>query len=189
MRLPVLVLILGSCWSSSGAMINLSILPPPISVTTGQSIDFMLQISGHTPGAAPSVGAFDLTVGFDQTLLTPTAVAFGPFLGNTALFEALTSSSLMPSQVNVAEVSLLPSTTLDALQPAIFSLATLTFSAKKSGTASLGFTAGVVDDAFGNKLASVPEPGALWLVALPVLALVIGCRRWRLRQIATGYIR
>jgi len=176
MRLPVLVLILGSCWSSSGAMITLSILPPPISVTTGQSIDFMLQISGHTPGAAPSVGAFDLTVGFDQTLLTPTAVAFGPFLGNTALFEALTSSSLMPSQVNVAEVSLLPSTTLDALQPATFSLATLT-------------CAGIVDDAFGNKLASVPEPGALWLVALPVLALVIGCRRWRLRQIATGYIR
>ena len=177
MKLPilsraVLALVLGSCWSASGATITLSILPPPISVTSGQSVSFMLEISGHTPGSAPSVGAFDLTVGFDSNLLMPTGVVFGPFLGNPGLLEALESSTIMFNQVNVAEVSLLPSTSLDTLQPAAFSLATLSFTAKVSGTASLGFTAGVVDDAFGNKLVSIPEPDTLWVVASAGLALL-----------------
>jgi hypothetical protein len=170
---PVLAFVLGSCWSASGATITLSILPPPpISVTNGQSVSFMLEISGHTPGNAPSVGAFDLTVGFNPNLLMPTGVVFGPFLGNAGLFEALESSTIMSNQVNVAEVSLLPSTSLDTLQPAAFSLATLSFTAKASGTASLGFTAGVVDDAFGNKLTSIPEPDTLWVVASAGLALL-----------------
>src|SRR5579871_5146363 len=179
MKLSILVLILASRWSALGATITLSIIPPPISVSTGQSVNFVVQISGHTPGIAPSVGAFDLTIGFNPNLLSPTSVVFGSFLGDPGLLESLVSSSIMTSQVNVAEVSLLPSTSLDALQPATFSLATLTFVAKASGTASLGFTAGVVDDAFGNKLASIPEPGSPWVVSLPLLVLAIGRRRSR----------
>lgn len=169
--------ILASCSFASGATITLSISPGSTNVITGQSVDFALLISGHTQGIAPSVGAFDLTVGFDQNLLMPTGVVFGPFLGNPGLFEALTSSSLSLSQVNVAEVSLLSSTTLDALQPASFPLATLTFTAKASGVAALAFTAGVVDDTFGNKLASIPEPRTFWVVALAALRFIVGRMR------------
>jgi hypothetical protein len=168
--------ILASCSFASGATITLSISPASTNVITGQSVDFTLLISGHTQGTAPSVGAFDLTLGFDQNLLMPTGVAFGPFLGNP-LFEALTSASLSLSQVNVAEVSLLSSTTLDALQPASFPLATLTFTAKASGVAALAFTAGVVDDTFGNKLASIPEPRTFWVVALAALGFIVGRMR------------
>jgi hypothetical protein len=177
MKLAILaVLILGSWRLSSGATINLSIAPSSASVVTGQTVNFDLLITGHTPGVAPSVGAFDLTVGFNQALLSPTSVAFGTFLGNPVLLEALTSSVITSSSVNVAEVSLLSPTALDALQPATFSLATLTFSAKASGTAALVFTGGVVDDAFGVKLAEIPEPRTLLVVALPVLGLILGRR-------------
>jgi hypothetical protein len=181
MKPPILAaLILGSLRFASGATIDLSIAPPSTSVVTGQTVSFALLITGHTPGIAPSVGAFDLTVGFDQALLTPNAVAFGTFLGNPALFEAATSSVIMPSAVNVAEVSFLSSTALDALQPATFSLATLTFTAKASGTAMLTFTGGVVDDTFGNKLVSIPEPRTLWAIALPVLGMILGRKPWKI---------
>lgn len=173
MKLGLLALLLGSCWSASGAVIGLAVVPASMSVVTGQSLDFNLQISGHVPGSAPSVGAFDLTVAFDGALLTPTAETFGPFLGDPTLLEALTSSMTTATTVNVAEVSLLSPTSLDVLQPASFSLATLTFTAKTSGTAALTLMGGVVDDAFGNKLVSIPEPRTLGIVGLMVLGLIV----------------
>ena len=63
-----------------------------------------------------------------------------------------------PGMVEFAEISLLSPTELDALQTSAFSLGTLSFTALGSGTASFSFSAGVVDDGFGKKLAAISEP-------------------------------
>jgi hypothetical protein len=83
--------------------------------------------------------------------------------------EALTDFTFMSGAVEFAEVSLLSPAQLDALQPANFSLATITFTALASGTSSLSFLEATVDDAFGNK---IPEPGTLVLLCIGVFGLV-----------------
>jgi hypothetical protein len=140
-------------------------------------VNFDLSASGHTPGLPPSVGAFDLDIGFNPALLTPTDITFGTFLGNPDLLEALVASTISTGQVNIAEVSLLPPAPLDTMQPASFPLATLTFRALANSTATLALTGGVVDDAFGNKLVSIPEPHTLCIVGLMIIVLIAQHRR------------
>jgi hypothetical protein len=86
-----------------------------------------------------------------------------------------------PGMVEFAEISLLSPTELDALQTSAFSLGTLSFTALGSGTASFSFSAGVVDDGFGKKLAAISEPPPFLLLATALLALIaFGCRDSRM---------
>jgi len=57
--------------------IHLTLVPLPQAVTAGQAVNLDVDISGL--GNPPSVGAFDLSVSFDPTLLAPAAtpVTFG----------------------------------------------------------------------------------------------------------------
>jgi hypothetical protein len=108
-------------------------------------------ISGLGAGIPPSVGAFDLDVSFDPAILSPTGVAFGPFLG-IPFVDALVDATFPPGVIDLAEVSLLPSADLDLLQPAAFPFATLFFDTLALGTSPLTFSLVIVDDAFGGKL-------------------------------------
>jgi hypothetical protein len=91
-------------------------------------------------GGPPSLGAFDLDVSFDPSVLLPLDVAFGPFLGDPSLLEALTDFNFFPGLVDLAEVSLLLPEELDALQRASFPLATLVFDRIGVGEERLAFT-------------------------------------------------
>ena len=146
--------------SSAGA-IAVSIVPPSASVSTGAAISTSLNIAGLSN--PPSVGAFDLTVSYNPSLLSFSGITFGSRLGDPGLLEALTSFRPMPGLIEFAEVSLLAPSDLDTLQSSSFPLSTLSFHGLASGTASFSLVAGVVDDAFGNKLVDVPEPGTLFL--------------------------
>jgi hypothetical protein len=95
-------------------------------------------------------------------------------LGDPGAAEALTAFTLPSGVVEFAEVSLLASSDLDTLQGAqagSFTLATLSFTALNSGTAFFSLSAGVVDDAFGNKLTTIPEPGTMVLLATGLLGI------------------
>src|SRR5262245_24056458 len=129
---------------------TLSLLPSLQTVVLGQPVTEEVIMSGFT-SHPPSVGAFDLSVSFDETILSPSAITFGLFLGDPAS-EALTGVSMSPGLIEFAEVSLLQSHTLDNLQPASFSLATLEFATLTVGTSPLTFSQTTVDDAFGEKL-------------------------------------
>jgi hypothetical protein len=178
--LGVLATIALSAWLNlaSATSIALALAPSSATFTAGSTINVNVNVSGLPLGGPPSIGAFDLTVRFDASLLAPQTVSFGPFLGNPLAFEALTGFEVsMPSLVELAEVSLLSPADLDALQPASFTLATLSFLATANGTSTFRFIGDErVDDAFGNKF-TIPEPSSLPLLAWGIIALVGCCRR------------
>jgi hypothetical protein len=159
--------------SASADPITLSAVPSSMSVTTGGMVTVSVLISGL--GRPPAVGAFDLTLAFNSLLLAPTMVVFGPFLGDPSVFEALTAFDFStPGAAEFAEVSLLTPDELNALQPATFLLATLSFVGLGNGPIGFSFASVRVDDAFGNKLdISVPEPATILLMGLGFLAMLI----------------
>jgi hypothetical protein len=154
------------------ATILLSLVPPAAIVATGNTVNVNVSISGL--GNPPSVGAFDLDVGFNPAVLSPTAVTFGSFLGDPLLFEALTAFDFTtPGVVEFAEVSLLSPSELNARQSSSFLLATLSFVAISNGTSPFTFVGTPrVDDAFGNKL-GIPEPATAFLLGVGIIALLI----------------
>jgi hypothetical protein len=173
----ILISIAFSRIPAAGA-VSLILSPASQTVIGGQPASVDVGISGI--GHPPSVGAFDLSVSFDPALLLPTDVSFGALLGDPGASppEALTDFMFTPGVVEFAEVSLLSPAELDALQTSAFSLGTVSFTALGSGTVSVSFSAGVVDDAFGNKLALIPEPSTLLLLVTGVLSvLAFGFRR------------
>jgi hypothetical protein len=159
--------------------IVLDLVPPSPTVTIGNTVDVDVVISGLAN--PPSVGAFDLNVGYNPAIVSPTMVTFGPFLGNPLLFEALTAFDLATlGIVNFAEVSLLSPSDLDSLQRSSFSLATLSFLAIGTAASPFVFVGDLrVDDAFGNKLL-VPEPPSGLLLILALGAL-LATSRFRVR--------
>lgn len=168
--------------------VSLDFVPSQQTVDVGESFSVDLVISGLGSGGPPSVGSFDLDVSFDPAVLFPTGVLFGTFLGAPAFAEALIDAAFLGGAVDLAEVSLLTSSELDALQPDSFSLATLFFDAISLGSSGLEFSQALVDDTFGQKLDLtlgsgevnvVPEPGTFVLAFLGLLLLACHGRSGR----------
>jgi hypothetical protein len=195
--LPLMLVI--SLSPAIGATIALA--PSASVVMLGESFDLDVVISGLGAGAPSSVSAFDLTLSFAPAILSVDGVSFGLSLGNPALFEALTGFTISPGSVNLAEVSLLSAADLDVLQPASFTLATLSFEALAVGMTTVAFVPGTVPgvsgldvkDGLGAVLVPltwtdatvqvvgvtvIPEPTTCSLIAFPLLAaLGIAARR------------
>lgn len=191
--------------------ITISLNPVTPSTIVGASVDVALVISGLGSGVAPSLGTFDIDVAFNQANLSFSSVVFGSFLGDPSLGESINSfNGSTPGIVNLYELSLLEgnSTTcffcippyLDNLQPASFTLATLTFNALSAGISPLDIALNAIGDANGeplivesvnasvtvgpnNTLDSVPEP-AIWML-LGLSALIINTFTLRLSKINT----
>lgn len=184
-RILLLLSALGATASSASAAITLAFDPAMPSFKSGATVDVALVIAGLTAGAAPGVGAFDLNVAYDPALLTATGVTFGTKLGDPAT-DTLTDSVLStPGNVNLAQVSLLATADLLALQPASFILATISFTALIDGKGEFGLVGDVrVDDPLGNKLpiVVVPEPGGVVLFLAGLLLLAIASRSRADRQ-------
>ena len=152
----------------------ITVAPAAQTVGTGSTFQASVVVSGLT---AARVGDFDITLTFNPSFLQVTAVTFGPFLGSPS---SLQSSLLGGNQVEFAEVSLLASSDLLALQPATFTLATITFQAIGVGTTAISFSAIIAGDQSGALLdlaptdgsatvSGVPEPSSLTLVGLGLL--------------------
>ena len=157
----------------------IALQPSSTYATTGDSISLDLVISGLGNFGPDSLGAFDISVGYDPGVLTFTSYSLGNFLGNIALAEAINSSTgNLGSAVNVSEISLLSAVGLDALQPSAFTLATLNFNVTNlaAGTVTqLSLLSGtVLADGFGALLptmsgapvsiAAISEPGTAFLL-------------------------
>jgi hypothetical protein len=155
----------------------------PASVSSGQLFTVGVVVSGLGAGAPPTISSFDLDLSFESPELAFVGIAFGSGLGTGA--QVLNSFTLLPGPtLDFAGASLLSSATLDANQPASFTLATITFQAGSVGNVALaipqallasaagtGGTPIAVDSLVGANVTIVPEPRTLALVAFGVAAL------------------
>lgn len=154
--------------------------PDSLLAETGDSISLDLVVSGLGNFAPDSLGAFDISVGFDPTRLAFTSYSFGDLLGDISLAEAIDSSAGdIGGAVSLTEVSLLSAAGLDALQPGGFVVATLDFDVinlSPSVVTQVSILSGpTLADAFGMPLAvtglgsasvtGIPVPGTLLLLA------------------------
>jgi hypothetical protein len=181
-RYTYLFLLLGSLVQiplAHSALIQLQ--PGTTFAGTGDSFSLDLVISDLGNFTPDSLGAFDISVGFDASALSFTSYSLGSFLGDVSLFEAIDGSGGdVGGAVNVREVSLLTALDLDALQTSAFTLATLNFDvidlAVGAVTELSVLPGAVLSDAVGDPLSvttsgpasieavgSVPVPGTLFL--------------------------
>ena len=132
-------------------------------------------ISGLGDGEAPSLGAFDIDIGYNPTLPF-SFYALGSYLGDIDYFEAddLSLGNYSLGVINISELSWLLGNAsddlnnlgggyLDDIQTSSFTLATLTF-AQSLDTSSLAISSYVLSDAYGESITLVPEPATLFLL-------------------------
>lgn len=148
--------------------------PLPLTpVSAGDPVVVEAMISGLGNAGPPSVGSFDFTISYDDSLLAFQFAEFSGFLGDVGAGEALTDLLSSPGSVNVVEVSLLLPADLHALQPSAFTMAKLHFIAIGFGLPDRAITAALIDDQDGNLLVGVKIPEissfCLWAVGLGLL--------------------
>ncbi len=178
-------------FSAPAHAITVSVLPFAADAVPGTTLTLELSISGLGAQAAPSLGAFDIDIGFDPALLTVTGYVPGDGLGSVDALEAIDVGFGLtaPGNFNVGVVSILGEGTLNAIQPTAFVLATVEFLVGSIGigeTTVVGFgTSAALSDGFGDPLAidvltastltgapiPLPAPLGLFLVALAALAV------------------
>lgn len=170
--------------ASAAHPITISVNATSPTATVGSSVSVGIAISDLVDSAAPSLGAYDLDLGFNPAVLTFTGAAFGdPVLGNQLdLFGLGNVNAATPSasSVNLFEISLDLPDDLNDLQAGSFTLATFSFQAIAPGMSLLDLTINALGDALGDPLTAlisggsvtvqqasvVPEPSTLALVCL-----------------------
>ncbi len=184
--------ILLSVSATSQAALVLGFSPSSQTVSVGSSLGVDLTISGLGNFAPDSLGAFDVDVLFDNSILGFTGAIYGdPVLGDQLdLFSlgSFTGTTHTPGAgaVNLFQLSFDTVSDLDTMQADSFTLATLTFDALAIGSSSLNFGSITLSDAIGGALTAntapgqvnvVPIPAAIWLFGTALLALVGLSRR------------
>jgi hypothetical protein len=182
------LLLLASALDARAA--GISLVPATASPSVGSSFALDLVISGLGAGAPPSLGAFDVVVAYDAGAITFSGATFGTLLGSVP-GEASTDVVPVSGSAELAQVSLLAPAALDGLQPASFTLATLSFVATSATPSTISIDSALLSDSLGSSLeltaltgaritpvapSAVPEPGAFLLYGAG-LVLVARVRR------------
>jgi len=160
-------LLIGHAAGASAATLTLTPSASPITVGSPVSVD--LFISGLTAGLAPSLGSYDIKIGFDDTLLSFGSASYGTGLnlGTPADSFAVTDSSVA-GVVWLSEVSLVPTVTLDSSQPGSFLVATLNFLGIAPGVSPLSFVLAALYDTDAVPLATSTVSSSVTIEAAPV---------------------
>lgn len=169
----------------------ITVTPSQPSLQVGDSLSVTLSISGLGVGAAPSVGAFDLDLLYDASVLSFQSAAFGNQLNILGLGSIQSVDSSVAGAVNLFELSFDFADDLNTLQSDSFVLATLAFSVVGAGASDLLISILTLGDADGNPLtasaqnakvfvgtpSAVPLPAAGWLFLSALIMAGISRRR------------
>jgi len=139
-----------------------------LSATSGSDVTVTVTVSGVESLAEPSLGAYDLDLTFDDSVLAFSDVDFGPFLGGPA--DSFQSFGVAGDVVDFAEVSLVfPNVLLQDLQPDTFVLATLTFDVlvTEETLTSVALSQTVVSDGGGAAVVVDPVSAVELQAAIP----------------------
>ena len=173
-----LALVLGFVvfFSLRALAITIGFEPASQIVPVGESVSIDLVISGLGDYSEPSLSTFDLNITYDTAILDFTDYTLGSCLGDILFGEAwdLSWGETAPGTINLAELSFLSVSELDALQPSSFPLATLTFNTLAVGTSSLDISTTALGDAYGNLLSADVQSGSISPVPEPATFILIG---------------
>ncbi|MCH2232443.1 MAG: cohesin domain-containing protein [Crocinitomicaceae bacterium] len=178
--------------SQSSLAISLNFFPSSQVVELGDTVSVNLRISDLGEMSSPSLGAFDLNINFDSSIVDLTDVGFEDQL---SLFNTPSFNFFIPEndRVNLVEISNNSPLELDMFQETYFVLASLDFNTVSSGSTLLTITDAILSDANGIPLdfdvldssntvvsssASVPEKDlsrVILLLPLFLLGNVIKC--------------
>ena len=172
-----LLLTLSLLWCGNAAGYNLYFDPSEQTIDLGQTAAVNLWISGLGDHSTPNLGAYDLEIGYDQSVLQLTSIGFNEYLGlsGTGSFNAL-----VPGVLRVYEVSLLLDSELSALQPDAFPLVSLEFRMQDLINSQIEILKADLSDGDGSALfaafqsanvTAVPVPPALILLASALIGL------------------
>jgi cysteine-rich repeat protein len=171
--------------------VTLALVPSAVAVAVGGNFDLDLVVGGLGDGVAPSLGGFDVALSFDSDLLSLDSVQLGALLGDENAFESFSDVVFATGSVSIAQTSFLDALVLDGIQPASFTIASLSFTAIAAGTSAVGFASASLADAFGAPLqvtvagarvnagGVIPEPSASLLFGFGALAVAAAARRVR----------
>lgn len=187
--LSTLVIAWGMVAGTASAQVTLRINTPAV-VTTGSSFTAELSIEGLGPaGDMLALGAYDLDLLIDSSLLSFTSVVFGDG-GRSGLDAGIggsftASDSSVPGRLTLREISFESANDLTAAQPASFTLLSVQLTALGPGVWSPRLEAVTLSDQDGVALTAtvvatdltispVPEPATaiLWLAGLTGVALM-----------------
>lgn len=181
------------CMALPASATTIKFNPSSQSVSIGSTTTVDLIISGLGDGAAPSLGTFDLDIGFDSAMLDFNSATFGNQLN---LFGLGDINAVTPGvgTINLFELSLEFAADLDSLQAGSFTLATLSFTALSNGSSPLSISVNALGDSVGDPLQAeliagdirstrnvntVSEPSSLLLVGIGMLGMIPLAKRYR----------
>ena len=125
----ILVVMLLTVAGRAQAGLIFSISPLVVNAETSDSVQMNLIVAGLGADATPSLGNFDLDIGYDTAHLAVDSWLLGNALGDINLFEAVDFSlgDNMMGTLSLSVLSLLAPADLVSGQNSSFSLATITF--------------------------------------------------------------
>jgi hypothetical protein len=159
----VTVLVVSAALGSTAAQAEPTMSIGSATINPGGSATVNLNISGL--GNGTSLGAFDVNVGFNSSVISFNSTTFGdPMLGDQLDLEGFgTIDGTTPgtSTVEAFDISLDSPTALTTSQPSSFTLASFTFTAVSSGLSSLMLSVNSLADQIGNSISSSIENGSI----------------------------
>lgn len=173
-------------------------------VGVGGNTAIIVGINGLNPGYA--LGVFDLSLSFSSQLIKVTGVTFGDsHLGDQLAlggFGSITSSSFGNGSATLFEVSLAPTSVLNASQASSFDLFTIDFAGLKAGSTPITLTIDALGDGNGDPItatilngnvvvtptSTVPEPTSMSLLLIGLFGIVLMLRLQgqRSRRLSSG---